>query len=139
MQGQGVSRDYSEAEKWFRVAAEGGHGDAAYNLGLLYLHRLPDQSGQPDEAQASKYFRVAADQGIGDGQCSLGMMYAESKGLPKDLVLAYQWMLIASQYGAEQCLPALKTLEKGMRPDQVDEAKRLASAWRPQPHPGFNY
>ncbi|MBZ5672532.1 MAG: sel1 repeat family protein, partial [Acidobacteriia bacterium] len=137
--GQGVGRDYSEAEKWLRVAAEGGHGDAAYNLGLLYLRHLPGQTGSPDETQATKYFRMAADQGIGDGQCYLGKMYAEGTGLPKDLVSAYLWMHLASQNGAEQCSLGLKALETEMKPDQVNEAKRRAAAWKPQPHPSFNY
>ena len=106
---------------------------------MFYLRRLPDQSGQPDEAQAAKYFRMAADQGIGDGQCYLGKMYAAGQGLPKDPVLAYQWALIASQNGAEQCLQTLKSLEPEMKLEQVNEAKRRASEWKPQPHPGFTY
>jgi hypothetical protein len=137
--GQGVDVDYSEAEKWLLAAAGGGHGDAAYNLGLLYLHRLPDQTGAPDAEKAAKYFRMAADQGISDGQCYLGMLYSEGTGLPKDAVLAYQWMLLASQTGAEQCRQPLKTLETQMKPDQLEEAKRRAAAWKPQPHPGFAY
>ena len=65
--------------------------------------------------------------------------YADSRGLKKDDVSAYEWMLLASQHGVEQCLQELKKLETEMTPDQVDEAKRRAAAWRPQPHPGFNY
>ena len=137
--GQGVNRDYSEAEKWFRAAAAGGHGDAAYNLGLLYFRHFPGQAGPPDDAQAAKYFRMAADQGIGDGQCYLGKLYGDGRGLTKDNVSAYEWMLLASQHGAEQCLQELKKLETEMTPDQVDEAKRRAAAWKPQPHPGFSY
>ena len=137
--GQGVSRDYAEAEKWLLRAAEGGHGDAAYNLGLLYLRRLPGQTGAPDAEKAAKYLQMAADQGIGDGQCQLGMLYSEGTGLPKDNVLAYQWTLLASHNGAEQCLQPMKKLEAEMKPDQVDEAKRRAAAWKPQPHPGFTY
>jgi uncharacterized protein len=137
--GQGVSKDYAEAEKWFRVAADGGHGDAAYNLALLCLGSFPGQAGQADNAQAAKYFRMAANQGIGDGQCYLGKLYADGRGLMKDDVSAYQWMLLASQNGAEQCMQALKTIETEMKPEQVDEAKRRAAAWKPQPHPGFTY
>ena len=34
--GQGVSKDYKEAVKWYRLAAEQGHSKAQYNLGLMY-------------------------------------------------------------------------------------------------------
>jgi len=139
LMGQGVSRDYAQAEKWLLVAAEGGHGDASYNLGLMYLGKFPDQPGPRDEARAAKYLQAAADQGIGDGQCYLGKLYAEGTGLAKNNILAYQWMLLASKNGAEQCLQFLKPLEAAMKSNEVEEARRRAAAWSPQPHPQFNY
>ena len=35
-EGKGVPQDYSEAAKWYRLAAEQGHADAQYNLGWMY-------------------------------------------------------------------------------------------------------
>src|SRR5512145_2545011 len=32
--GENVPRDYAEAAKWYRLAAEQGHSDARYNLGV---------------------------------------------------------------------------------------------------------
>jgi len=32
--GKGVPQDYSEAAKWYRKAAEQGHAEAQYNLGV---------------------------------------------------------------------------------------------------------
>ena len=34
--GQGVAMDHEEAMKWFRKAADLGHGMAMYNIGVLY-------------------------------------------------------------------------------------------------------
>ena len=34
--GQGVPQNYTEAAKWYRLAAEQGNAQAQYNLGFLY-------------------------------------------------------------------------------------------------------
>jgi len=41
--GRGVPRDYAEAVRWFRRAAEQGNGDAQYRLGQMYAlgHGVP--------------------------------------------------------------------------------------------------
>jgi TPR repeat protein len=36
LNGQGVTKDYKEAAKWFRLAAHQGNVHAHYNLGWLY-------------------------------------------------------------------------------------------------------
>jgi uncharacterized protein len=34
--GQGISKDYAEALKWFRLAADQGNARRQYSLGLIY-------------------------------------------------------------------------------------------------------
>ena len=34
--GRGVPKDYTEARKWYRKAADQGHAEAQYKLGLMY-------------------------------------------------------------------------------------------------------
>ena len=58
--GVGVARDYAEAAKWYRKAAEQGHADAQYFLGSLYYN---GQGVAQDEAEAERWFRKAAVQG----------------------------------------------------------------------------
>jgi TPR repeat protein len=41
--GQSVLKDYTEAENWYRKAAEQGHVGAQYNLGLTYSKGKGDQ------------------------------------------------------------------------------------------------
>ena len=36
--GQGVSQDYTEAVKWFRLAVLWGRANAQYNLGFMYAN-----------------------------------------------------------------------------------------------------
>ena len=50
-EGQGVSRDHTEAAKWYRMSAEQGNGPAQARLGQLYLRG----EGVPEDlAEAGK-------------------------------------------------------------------------------------
>ena len=58
--GEGVPKDYAEAAKWYRKAAEQGHAVAQFNLGVMYA----DGEGvSKNDAEAVKWFRQAAEQG----------------------------------------------------------------------------
>ena len=56
--GEGVVEDDAEAVRWYRLAADQGHADAQYNLGLMYAKGVPE-----DDAEAVRWYRLAADQG----------------------------------------------------------------------------
>jgi len=78
--GRGVSEDYAEALKWYRLAAEQGYADAQYALGKAY----DDGEGVPqDYAEAVKWYRLAAERGQPDAQFNLGVMYAMGQGVPQ--------------------------------------------------------
>ena len=65
-------RNYKEALRWYRKAAEQGYSVAQFNLGVMYENGL----GLPqDYIEALKWYRKAADQGIADAQNNLGLMY----------------------------------------------------------------
>ena len=70
--GEGVARDYSEAVKWFRRAADKGNIDAQFQLGLMY----ETGKGVSDYSEALNWYRLAANQGNSDAQYNLGHMYA---------------------------------------------------------------
>ncbi len=55
-----VAKDVSEARRWYRIAAERGHVEAAFRLGELQLIGL---GGVKDRAAALAWFQRAADQG----------------------------------------------------------------------------
>jgi len=61
--GRGVAKDYAEAGRWFRKAADHRIAAAQFNLGVMYAHSL----GVPrDYALAHMWFSLAAAQGEED-------------------------------------------------------------------------
>ncbi|MBQ2885264.1 MAG: sel1 repeat family protein [Alphaproteobacteria bacterium] len=58
--GKGVEKNYSEAVKWYRKAAERGLSTAQYNLAQCYEFGLGIQE---DYTEAIKWYRKAAEQG----------------------------------------------------------------------------
>lgn len=101
--GEGVSQDYREALKWYKIAArakdlpgmtrffwvsEFSVASAQYKVGLMYA----DGKGvPPDYNEAAKWFRKAAQQGLPHAQFSLGIAYNMSKGVPQDFAEAAVW------------------------------------------------
>ena len=70
--GEGVPKDFVEAVKWYRLAAEQGVAYAQYNLGYMYS----SGEGVPkDFVEAVKWYRLAAEQGVAYAQYNLGLMY----------------------------------------------------------------
>ncbi|MGH7968207.1 MAG: tetratricopeptide repeat protein, partial [Limisphaerales bacterium] len=62
VKGEVVTNSYSEAAKWFRMAAAKNNAEGQYGLGQLYE---AGQGGVPrDIAQARKLYQQAADQGL---------------------------------------------------------------------------
>ncbi len=58
MYGEGISQDFDEAAKWFRLAAEQHHRRAQFMLGVLYW----SGDGVPqDYEKAVKWFRLAEE------------------------------------------------------------------------------
>ena len=54
--GFGVAQNDAEAKKWYQRAADQGHADAQYHLGMKYAI-------EQNDAEAKKWFHKAADQG----------------------------------------------------------------------------
>jgi len=61
--GCGVAQDFTEAFKWFRLAADQGNVDGQAWIGVMYYH---GESVAVDDSEAMKWFKKAADQGDED-------------------------------------------------------------------------
>ena len=103
------SKDYAEAVRWFRKAANQGNADAQDNLGWLYEH---GRGVAQDYAEAMRWFRKAADQGDADGQGNIGWLYEYGRGVAQDYAEAMRWYRKAADQGNVEAKNRLLALEK---------------------------
>jgi len=87
-EGRGVAQNYTEAIKWYHIAANQGNAESQFNLGTCYEH---SQGVAQDYVEAAKWYRNAADQNLAGAQYNLGICYRDGKGVPQDLVEAVKW------------------------------------------------
>ena len=95
-QGQGGAKNYQEAAKWFRRAAEQGYAEAQYNLGRMYDY---GQGVPQDQQEAVRWYRLAADQGLAAAQHNLGGKYYQGKGVLQNYPEAVKWFRLAAGQG----------------------------------------
>ena len=72
--------------KYYTAAAQVGHADANYNLGIMY-HQ--DDGIAKDVKLALKYYTAAAQAGDADANYNLGIMYHQGDGVAKDVTLLH--------------------------------------------------
>lgn len=132
--GHGVSRDYTEAARWYRRSAEHGNAMAQSTLGDIYYYGR----GVPqDFLEAAHWWQLAADQGVAVAQLNLGVMYANGDGVPQDYVKSHFYTNLAAARlppGQDRDI-AVKNRDivgKLMNPGQIAEAQRMARTWRPK-------
>jgi TPR repeat protein len=128
--GQGVNLSYVEAEKWYQKAADKGDQMAEFRISEMYEI---GHGKKQDRRSAEEWLRKAADQGDAAAQAQLGTWYLEGHGVPKDIVQSYMWLSLAEAAGSERAPLYVDFLTKKMTPEQIAEAKRLASEWKPTP------
>ncbi len=107
--GDGVKKDYAEAVKWYRKAADQGDADAQYNLGDCYCS---GKGIEQDYAEAVKWYRKAADQGDADAQYNLGICYDTGRGVEQDYAEAAKWYRKAADQGVEEAKEKLESFGK---------------------------
>ena len=133
--GEGVPRNAVEAVAWYRKAADQGLPDAECELGNCYL----EGNGVPkDIPDGVKWTRRAAEQGFAQAQNALGLCYLKGTGVPKDYLQAYKWFDLAAAKGDERADDArvnLAAAERYLKPEQIAEAQRLASEFKPRKGP----
>jgi tetratricopeptide (TPR) repeat protein len=70
--GEGVDQNYEEALKWYKKAANQGHGEASIMLGQMYYSG--DGVAQ-NKKEALKWYQKGAEQGYTDAIYNLGVLY----------------------------------------------------------------
>ena len=130
-----LSKDYTNAEKCFRKAAEQGDPEAQFCLGDMYNNGY---GVAKDERKAVALFRKSAEQRFAPSQINLGIMYSQGSGVEQDLIEAFMWLNIAGraidEEGGDLALDEegrdlLGVVEEQMTDGQITEAQRRSSVW----------
>jgi TPR repeat protein len=124
--GEGVPKDFAEAARWYRKAADQGNTNGELLLGMLYSG---GQGVSRDLSEAIRWKRMAADQGLPLAQQELGYLYSVGQGVPRDNVLAYMWTTLAS-HGMD-IGSSRNELAAKMTPQEIAEGERRAAEWKP--------
>ena len=127
--GQGVTQDYQEAVRWYRLAAAQGHADAQFNLAVMYAHGYGIAQ---DYRQAVRLYQALAEQGMAEAQTRLGQMYADGWGVTQDYQEASRWYRLSAAKGdaaAQLLLARLYDTGQGVVQDYQEAARwyRLAA------------
>lgn len=87
--GADVEKDLFEAARQYQVAAEQGHVEAQYSLGLILSGAVPDS---PHNARKSfHWFHEAAKQGHAMSAYFLAMCFESGNGTDASPELAFEW------------------------------------------------
>ena len=103
--GRGVSQDLSQAENWYKKAADQGHLQANDNYGLILF-----QNNRRSEAQP--YLLQSAARGEPRAQYVLGTGHFNGDFVEKDWIKAYALMTRASAQGLPQATSNLAQMDK---------------------------
>lgn len=94
--GNGIEKDYDEASRWYRKAAEQGELSAQTNLGIMYSNGI---GVEQDYDEALKWWRKAAEQGKASAEFIMGYSYQMGEGVEKDYDEAVKWYQKAAEQG----------------------------------------
>ncbi len=119
-----------------RALAERGDARAQFIVGIHYFndaHVSPDAIG-PNKLEGLKWFRRAAAQGNTDAPDQLSSILYFGDGVPHDYVEALKWTTLLILRNKDKSYAWLRdSLASKMTPEQIADAQRLASQWRPMP------
>ena len=103
--GRDVEKDLFEAARQYQVAAEQGHVEAQYSLGLILSGAVPDS---PHNARKSfSWYRKAAEQNHPMAAYFLAMCFESGNGTEKSSELAFEWYRRAATGGNSAAMNAL--------------------------------
>ena len=117
------SDDRDAAVEWWRKAADQGHAEAQYLIGLCHH----EKGTTVDKVSSVEWFRKAAAQGHAKAQYHLGCAHYLGHGVPVDHAAAVEWWCKAADQGhadAQGSIGLLCTRTPVHRRDDKAKAKR---------------
>jgi hypothetical protein len=121
--GEGVVEDYTEAIRFYRLAAKKGHTGANSRLGNMYEWGIVFT---PDYVEAARFYRIAAEQGDINAQFDLGNMFRNGKGVAKDEAQAQHFYRLAAAQGhvtARKSLSKTPCQSQGLAQDRLKDSQ----------------
>ncbi|MBU2880507.1 sel1 repeat family protein [Psychrosphaera sp. B3R10] len=122
--------NFTQAAKWYTLAAEQNHAAAQSNLASLYRVGI---GVQQNNEEAFKWYTNSANQGVIDAQYNLGLMYEQGIATPMDTQRALFWHTKAAEQGylpSQQRLPFLQKMLETLKTSLVLYGGTLASTTR---------
>lgn len=121
-------QNFTEAMRWYRVAANQGHAQGQVHVGNLYA----DGEGvAQDYAEALSWFRKAADQGDHEALNNIGWFYLSGWGVPQDYKQALEWFRKAADKGnevAERNIAMMYLQGMGVKEDKAEAIRWFKKA-----------
>lgn len=115
--------DYQKAFGWIKAAAERGHPEAVYQLGMAYLY---GRGTVQNYKFAYQRFEQAARMNNHEAQYLIGIMHRDGMGVPASRDLAYAWLNIAASNGNEIAALERERLATIMSPAEMSRAQELS-------------
>ena len=84
---------------------------------------MPGHGVPRNPAEALRWYLRAAEQGYAIAQTNAAVLYIQGDGVPRDLVMADGWLLIAAANGVDDAAKASKELHKHMSSEQIRQAE----------------
>jgi TPR repeat protein len=111
--GDGVKQDFTEAMRWYKLAAENGYAFAMYAIGDLYLAG----EGVPEDAKtAAEWYQKASDNGEPNGHWALALRYLYGDGVTRDTTYAAELAYLALTNGLQVALDEFKAIDEADTP-----------------------
>ena len=122
--GDGVPKDYAQAVKWFRKAADQGLAESQNMMGVVYDRG----DGVPQDAvMAVAWYRKAGEQGYIPAQFELGNKYARGEGVPQNYAEAYVWYSLAAAAGYDTARKARDKYARKLSNQELIAAQQRAT------------
>jgi TPR repeat protein len=108
--GNGMEQSFSAASGWYKKAAEKGHLEAMYRLGLLYMLSGP----MKDYSQAIYWLTLATERGHASSRFRLSVMYERGLGCEANHEISLKLCREAADQGSTEAIEKLDSMETWM-------------------------
>lgn len=117
------AKEYAEALKYYKLAADKGHTEAMNNLGYAYLE---GEGVSKNDIKAAEYFKLGAEKGNSNSQYFLGGLYYDGTGVKQSYIEAEKYLRLSANQGNPLGLSGLGLLYEeghGVSQDYFEAAK----------------